>query len=340
MANIISTHKRLLVFILLVQASFTIGNVIAQPTSGWHILDVKGEPTKREDCGFVEVNGLFYLLGGRGILPIDVFNPANNLWLQKGLTPFEMHHFQAVTYKNEIYVVGGMTGKFPHEMPFDHIYIYNPKTDTWRKGAEIPKNRRRGSGGTVVFKNRIYIIGGIQDGHFDGTVNWMDTFDPATGKWEALKDAPHSRDHFHAAVVNGKLYVAGGRKTSFKTKQVVDLTVPEVNVYDFKSREWKNLPATLNLPTERAGCTTVTYKSQFFVIGGESKTQEASHQNVEVFNVNKNVWILLPPLVTGRHDTQSLIYKNKLYIVAGSANRGGGPDQSSIEVLNLVEYLK
>ncbi|MDB5120442.1 MAG: Kelch repeat type 1-containing protein [Sphingobacteriales bacterium] len=338
----IPIDKRLLVFILvaLLNYSFIATNhAIAQPKSGWNILEVKGVPTKREDCGFVEVDGLFYLIGGRGILAVDVFNPSKNVWLKKRSTPFEMHHFQAVAYKKEIYIVGGMTSKFPHETPLDHIYIYNPKTDIWRKGAEIPKNRRRGSGGTVVFKNKIFLVGGIQDGHFDGTVNWMDAFDPLTNTWETFKDAPHARDHFHATVINNKLYASGGRRTSFKTKQVVDLTIPEIDVYDFKSNQWQTLPETLNLPTQRAGCITIAYKDQLYIIGGESYAQEKSHMEVEAFNVNRNVWLSLPGLVIGRHDTQSLVYKNKLYIVAGSANRGGGPDQNTIEVLKLTDYL-
>src|SRR5205085_7653958 len=121
-------------------------------------------------------------------------------------------HFQAVTFKHEIYVVGGMTGGFPHEKPLDHIYIYNPAKDEWRKSAEIPVERRRGSGGTVVYNNKIYLVCGIQDGHYSGTVGWLEEFDPATQKWQRLPDAPHTRDHFHAAVVNRQLCLAGGRE--------------------------------------------------------------------------------------------------------------------------------
>jgi len=152
----------------------------AQDT-GWHIIPVTTEPEKREDCAFVEADGKFYLMGGRGIHHVEVFDPTTNRWEKKKETPVEMHHFQAVTFNHEIWVVGGMAGGFPHEKPFENIYIYNPAKDEWRKGAEIPVNRRRGSGGTVVYKNKIYLIAGIQDGHWEGTVNWLDSFDPATG---------------------------------------------------------------------------------------------------------------------------------------------------------------
>lgn len=303
--------------------------------SAWHILQVTTEPEKREDCSFVETDGKFYLIGGRGILHVEVFDPATNKWEKRKQTPFEMHHFQGITFNHEIYVVGGMSGRFPHEKPFDNIYIYTPSKDEWRKGYEIPPNRRRGSGGTVVYKNRIYFICGIQDGHYEGTVNWLDVFDPSTGKWQTLADAPHGRDHFQAVVINDKIYVSGGRKTSYKTNQIADLTLPEIDVYDLKKQQWKTLPASENLPTQRAGATAVAFKNNLVVIGGESIRQESSHKEAEVLDTKKGDWHFLPPLVIGRHDTQALYFKNAIYIVAGSANRGGGPDQSSIEKIRL-----
>ena len=107
--------------------------------NGWQIIQATGTPEKREDCGFVEVNGLFYLVGGRGIKPVDVFNPKINTWQHKQITPVELNHFQAVAYKNYIYVVGAMLGKFPHETPLGNIYIYDTKKDAWQKGPEMPE---------------------------------------------------------------------------------------------------------------------------------------------------------------------------------------------------------
>jgi N-acetylneuraminic acid mutarotase len=301
----------------------------------WEIIPVTEEAEKREDCAFVEAEGKFYLIGGRGIKPVEVFDPSTNKWLKKGNTPLEMNHFQGISYEGEIYVVGGMTGRFPHETPLTHIYIYNPKEDAWRKGAEIPESRRRGSGGSIVYNNKIYTVCGIIDGHWQGTVSWLDEFDPATQQWRRLRDAPHARDHFHAAVVNNQLFLAGGRRTSFATKNIAGLTEAAIDVYDFKKNSWTTLPTEDSLPTPRAGSTSVAYQNNLIVIGGESISQLSSHNQVEVYNTSTQQWSNLPTLVTGRHDTQALFYKNKLFIAAGSANAGGGPDQGSIETLQL-----
>lgn len=302
--------------------------------SGWQVLTTTGEPAKREDCSFVEANKHFYLLGGRGIKTVDVFDPKTNIWEHKGNTPVEVHHFQAVVYKNNIYVIGGMTGGYPHEKPLENIYIYNIQKDEWQKGPAMPAGRLRGSGGTVVYKSKIYLVCGIQDGHFDGTVAWMDEFDPETGAWRTLPDAPHARDHFHGVVIGSRLYCAAGRRTSVKTNELIQLTLPEVDVFDFNTQTWETLPAAQNLPTLRAGSTAVAWKQKLVVIGGESVAQKESHHEVEAFDSQTGTWTKLPNLVTGRHDTGAICYKNKIYIVAGAPNRGGGNDLSTIEVLN------
>ena len=54
-----------------------------------------------------------------------------------------------------------MTGGYPKEPPMAHIQIYDPKADVWTEGPETPKARRRGSAGTVVYSNKIYMVGGI-----------------------------------------------------------------------------------------------------------------------------------------------------------------------------------
>ena len=149
----------------------------------------------------VEFAGKSYLFGGRGIKPVEEFDPAAITWRKLGPTPLEIHHFQPVAFENKIYVMTAMTGKYPKETPLDNIRIYGPKLDTWRQGPKVPKHRRRGGAGTVVHNGKNYIAGGIIDGHTSGTVAWFDEFDPKTGKWRELPDAPHIRDHFRLLAV-------------------------------------------------------------------------------------------------------------------------------------------
>ncbi|WP_031528649.1 Kelch repeat-containing protein [Dyadobacter crusticola] len=300
----------------------------------WQVSKPENLPVKRHENAMATANGKLYLLGGRGIKPVDEYDFMKDAWTSLAETPLEMSHFQAVTYKNEIYVLGAFTGGYPHEIPIPDIYIFNPVKNEWRKGASIPENRRRGAAGAFVMNDKIYLVCGIQDGHWDGQVTWFDEFDPAKGTWKTLPDAPRPRDHVQVAVLDNKLYVAGGRLSTARINQVLNTVIAEVDVFDFKTGKWTTLPAENNLPTLRAGNMTVVYENKLVVIGGESDAHVEAHNEVEAFNPKTNKWENLPSLHQGRHGTGAVILNKKIFIAAGSANRGGGPELNDMEVLN------
>lgn len=299
----------------------------------WETLAPQNDCTNRHENGLAAVNDKLVLLGGRGMKPVESFDPTTNTWKKLVETPLEMHHFQAVTYKDEVWVVGAFTGGYPHETPIPNIYIFNPVKNEWRIGPEIPADRRRGAAGVFVYKNKIYVVCGIQDGHWDGHVNWLDEYDPKSDQWKKLADAPHARDHVQAVVIDDKIYVAGGRRSTARIGQVLNTTEGAVDVYDFKTQQWSTLPEKLNLPTLRAGNASVVSGKKLLVIGGESGEQVPAHNEVEAFNTKTMAWETLPDLNQGRHGTGAVNVNGKIYIVAGSGNRGGGPELNSIEVM-------
>ena len=302
----------------------------------WATVTTNGSPTARHESAMVTVAGKSYLLGGRGIKPVEEFDPATGTWRKLGPTPLEIHHFQPVTFENRIYVMTAMTGKYPKETPLDTIQIYDPKFDIWRAGPSIPKHRRRGGAGTVVHKGKIYIAGGIVDGHTSGTVAWFDEFDPKTGAWRELPDAPRIRDHFPAIVAAGRLYCIGGRNTSYHIPgnfaAFFGAVTPEVDVYDFANRKWTTLPEALPVPTAAGGL--IEHAGKIYYIGGESARKPA-HAETQVLDLKAGKWKLLAPLQQGRHGGGAVKINRRIYVAAGSGNRGGGPELASTEVFPL-----
>jgi N-acetylneuraminic acid mutarotase len=303
------------------------------PSGIWSAVEVETSGTKRHESAFVNCDGVFYALGGRGKRPVDAYYPKQNLWEFVADAPFEFHHFQAVSFHHEIYVMGAMTGNYPHEKPLANMWIFNPRTKVWREGAAIPTERLRGSAGVFVRKDKIYLVSGIQDGHWDGHVKWFDVFDPKTNQWEKLSDAPRARDHFQATLVGDQLYVAGGRTSHASIGKVLNETIGEVDVYDFKKGSWTTLANPL--PTQRAGTASIGQFPYLIVMLGESISQTSAHAEVEALDVRTGEWVKFPSLIQGRHGTGVVNYKGKLYVANGSANRGGGPELNSIEYLQL-----
>lgn len=302
---------------------------LAQDPS-WSTISASGNPTERHENGLIGYNGKLYLIGGRSVKQVQIFDPDTNAWSDGAFPPFQMHHFQAVVFNDLIYVIGAYTGACcDSESGITHVWTYNPQTDQWNQSHEIPSDRRRGSTGAVVHNNKIYIIGGLEGGHGSGSTSydWFDEYDPVTGQWKVMPNAPRKRDHYHAVLFNNKIYLTGGRDTSHPS--IINETISEVDVYDFNSGNWSTLSASI--PTPRGGTSSILYRGEILVIGGESNSQMLAHNSTEAFNPGSQTWSTLSSLNVGRHGTQATLLNDAVYIAAGAAERGGTPELNSIE---------
>lgn len=280
-----------------------------------------------------------YLIGGRRINPVDVYDPQTNTWTAMSKTPLELHHFQAVVVGDAIYLMGAMTGPFPKEMPLEKIVVYYPAEDRFEFVHSIPESRRRGGAGAVLYNENIYIVGGITNGHIDGYQPWLDRYDPKTGQWDVLADARHARDHFQAVVIGDKLYSIAGRTTSQATKEVFSRVVAPVDVFDFKTNGWLPQSECPVLPTPRAGNMATVWNGEVVVGGGET-TQKTAHNDVEAFDTTTGKWRSWPSLNRGRHGSGFAIVGEYIYTASGSGNRGGSPELTSIERIKLPSKSK
>lgn len=305
--------------------------------TGWATITPTTLPEKRHENAFVESGGKFYLLGGRGIKAVNIYNPSTNSWTTGAAIPGskELHHFQAVSVNGNIYIINAFTGVYPTETPVPDIYVYNVANNKWTiETNAIPLARRRGSCATAVYNGKIYMAGGIVNGHNSGTVNWTDVYDPVSKSWTILANAPKYRDHVQGAVINGKLYLAGGRRTSASTNVIFTDTEPAVDVYDIATNTWTTLPSTANIPLQRAGAGAVNLNNKLVIIGGES-IQTTAHNEVHSFDPVTNTWTILPKLVTGRHGTQSTVLNTNIFVAAGNSMQGGS---TTTELNSLEKY--
>ncbi len=301
----------------------------------WEMVDATGAPTARHEAALVAFKNKLYLLGGRGIKPVDVYDPSTNTWTAKSKTPLELHHFQAVAYGDAIYMIGAMTGPYPKETPLEKVVVYYPEKDKFDFIHSIPESRRRGGAGVTVYGDKILIAGGITNGHVDGAKAWLDQYDPKTGDWLPLADAPDARDHVQTTIVGDRLYFFAGRTTSQKTGETFSLTIKNGNVYDLKKQQWLNPETPVQIPTERAGNMTFAWGDEVIVGGGESASQKPAHREIEAFNVKTQTWRRWPDLKQGRHGSGLTVIDDYVYTAAGCLNRGGSPELSTLERLKL-----
>lgn len=282
--------------------------------TGWTRVSGTSAPAGRHESATAVVNGKLYLMGGRSLRPLDIFDIETRRWRNGAPAPFELHHAQAAVFDSKIYFLGGLTGLEP-ETPISHVLIYDPAADSWSAGPEVPAGRARGAGGLVLHNGLLYLVGGNTLGHrAGGSVAWLDSFDPRTGVWTQLPDAPRVRDHFQAAVLDGKIYAPAGRVPGAGAVAMMD-------VYDIAAKQWSTVKHPI--PTTRSGVGVVAVKGLIVVIGGEGGRRPA-HDAVEAYDPKRDAWIALPPLPTGRHGTQPVVIGDAIHVVSGSLSSGWG----------------
>lgn len=313
------------------------------PKAGWELIydeDDAANPAAsvRVENGFVELDGLFYLMGGRGVEPTDVFDPTladtpSEAWSSSdNITNY--HHFTPIAFDGIIYVVDAFRGEYPKEGPARSVFAY--EDGFLFSKVRIPPDRRRSACAVVLYQGVIYKVGGIQDGHLNSTTTQFDSYNPTTNAYELLPNEPMiPRDHAGAGVIDGKMYVAGGRVSDVGTDIGFDDTVAEIEVYDFATMTWSILPPEQNLPTLRASCAVVAYQGLLVVIGGESEFSTSALNDTEAFNPVLGTWETLAPLNKGRHGTTAFVFQDAIYIGGGGRERDQALPSSSIEKLEL-----
>ena len=99
---------------------------------------------------------------------------------------------------------------------------------------------------------------------------------PRGEPWTALPNMPTARDHFHAAVLDGKLWAIGGRNVQIGSTTTVN------EAFDFATNSWSTEPRAAPHPARRLRGRG-TQGDEVFVIGGEDATK--AHGTVEAYNV-------------------------------------------------------
>ncbi|MEO5593472.1 MAG: kelch repeat-containing protein [Chitinophagaceae bacterium] len=298
--------------------------IIKSGDGKWEIVKTKNPVSNRGECGMAACNGKLYLLGG-GALPTEVFDRATLTWSSKAKAPVDINHFQPVSYQNKIYVLEAFTqGQYPEQPNLKSVYIYDTDKDSWSTGGSLPEERSRAAAGAALYNDKLYLVAGIQHGHTSGTTNMFDEYDPVTARWKALPDAPHIRDHCAAAVIKDKLYIAGGRNTSYHEAanfmSFFKKTVLEVDCYDFKTGQWSTLAA--KLPLGSGGGSMVNLDDKLYYMGGERATEtEPNQPRANVFWLDPSTneqWKETNSLHEARNGMSAAVINNNIYVFGGA----------------------
>jgi hypothetical protein len=177
-------------------------------------------------------------------------------WTMGTAMPLARAEHAVAELNGKIWVLGGWP---PGRLTSNLVQIFDPATGFWSLGPSLPQPLHHTHAASAGGK--LYVIGGETDGALTGRPGqevantWV--HDPAVGGWVARAPMPTARSAGGEAVLDGKIYVAGGRGDGGSAFQA----------YDPATDTWEVLP---DLPSQRNHLAMGAIDGKIYVVGGRT----------------------------------------------------------------------
>jgi N-acetylneuraminic acid mutarotase len=237
-------------------------------------------------------------------------------WSMGAAMPLPRSEHAIAEFGGKIWVLGGYP---PGRLPSDLVQVYDPAVGKWSLGPKLPEPIHHTHVASVG--GRIYVLGGEVEGASTGKPErfvsnvWM--HDPKVGGWVARAPMPTARGGGGKAVIDGKIYVAGGRPPGGHAFEV----------YDPATDKWEKLP---DMPTQRNHLAMVALGGKIVVAGGRFGPGAGAERTdiVEIYDPATRKWSRAAPLPAPRGGITGAAHAGCMFVFGGE----GEPNH----VLNLT----
>lgn len=200
-----------------------------------------------------------------------------------------------------VVVVGGTT-------PFrtNAVEIFDGSASAATSSMTTPRDRH----GTVVFRDRIHVIGGGSS-----HLNTVEVYD-GTSWTTSTATLIRGRTHLAAVVYQDRIYAIAGQ-VGWSETFAVRGKLNSVEVYD--GTAWALSPGTL--ATHRDRHAAVVFRDAIHVTGGYD-SNGGKLKSMEVSTHSGTSWTTGPPFSVARLGHGSAVFNDRLYIVGGYGDTG------------------
>jgi N-acetylneuraminic acid mutarotase len=281
-------------------------------------------PTARGGLVAAKVNGLIYAIGGRSgtatLQKVEAydFNTTTLVpWIPRAPMPAGRQLANgAAVINGKIYVAGGWTPVGPTSS----LFVYNAASNSWSTKASMPI--RSFGGGAVAIDGKLWVVATLpgKDKQYTNPTRLF-RYDPATDTWSEREPAPHGHHRGAVAVINGKIYLAGGMTNTVLndvTYQYDPEPVARLDVYDPATNVWTTKRSMI---TPRWAAAAGVIEGKLYVAGGIGADASA-RAAMEMYDPATNSWAARAKMLTPRESAGAAVVGGLLHVLGGQ----GGPD--------------
>lgn len=241
--------------------------------------------------------------------------------------PQAVQEIYPAVYQGKIWVAGGISSHLPQSQGqmTDQVQFWSPGMQQWQKSVPLPEGRHHTYLQAVTLKTgneKLFAFGGFinSDTNNSEQGQWKNTadvllLDIKNGHWKKVAQMPAPLSETVAAVIDGKIHLAGGR-SSKENKNSQWQHSTDVNwhwVFDPVTYE---VTQAAPLPSARNSAATVQLKNRWIVIGGRTVGGKNLTEVLE-YDAKQNRWINLPAMPEGRAGHAAAVLGNHIQIFGG-----------------------
>jgi N-acetylneuraminic acid mutarotase len=288
---------------------------------GW--TELPAMPAGFGEAAAAAWGGKIYVAGGYDTASmVQIFDVARGAWQTGTRLPRGTDNAGAAVARDRLYVVGGEGAA---------LFIYDAAADQWSLGPAPP--RPRFASAVELIGDELHLVGGWSfDRANNVSVATHDVYDVVAKTYRERAAAPTARNHALSGVIDGKLYVTGGRGPGHEGRDASNLTATEV--YDPATDSWERRAA---LPTPRSGGAAAVLGGKLYVLGGGLPGDEV-HAVVERYDPATDSWERLGDLPVAMTGQRAVAVDGSLYVVGGFATSKEGRRIGSLGSARAFRY--
>lgn len=315
-----------------------------EPTPDWAPRASMPWPVQEIYCavsgGRIVTAGGLRLGADRALIIEDrtgLYDPAADLWSEGPRLPAPRHHPMLIAGDDGRVRVFGGYGRSAEGDWTAMTDVWALEEDRWNAVGQMPGRLCETVG--VAVGGRMHLVTGRSPA---GAANaqWRDqgdvathlVHDPAADRWETARPCPMARNSAAGAVLDGAIWVAGGRTVSGGGTGRLDR-------YDPAADRWDTLAPIPASPTTgqqvggglamaAAGDRLVAFGGEWFAPGGGGVFAETW-----IYDPAVDRWEAGPAMRTPRHGLAAAAVGGVVYAIAGGEVVSGGRAGSVVEAL-------
>lgn len=330
---------------LAVGAAVAAAPVVSRAETGWTPRASMPWPTQEIYCaaqdGSITVAGGLVRSAAGGLHINDrtaIYDVKADRWSEGPRLPQPRHHPMLASAAGRIWAFGGYDRRDGGEWTA-MTDIWAIDRGVWAQVGQMPQRLCETVGLSVG--DRVHLVTGRSPkGEANG--QWNDqadvathlVFDAAANRWETARPAPMARNSAAGAVLDGKLFVAGGRTVDGGGTGRLDR-------YDPARDRWDTLaPIPASPATGRqvgGGLAMAEAGGRLIAFGGEWFEGRGGGVFAEtwIYHPARDAWTAGPAMRTPRHGLAAASVDGVIYAIGGGEAASGGKASDLVETLSL-----